>query len=250
MVSAKLSLQGEGPDEVLGSFTYRGITYAVEPGGESVAIVAADPSKLPSDFLDAQTIVLPSSVSSDGIDSYSVTRIADGAFSSLAAPVAEGSQDASEGEGVAGRNGSDAASASDGADAPDADAAVADASDASDGPEADRTDGAVLDGMPSDDADAAAGDDGSGEDAASASGTDGADSAPSAKDDGSSDGDASATSITAITIPASVTTIEEGAFAGFETLRYIIVSSDNPSYSMYDGCLYDKPMTSLSLIHI
>ena len=208
VVSAKLSLQGEGPDEVLGSFTYRGITYAVEPGGESVAIVAADPSKLPSDFLDAQTIVLPSVVSFDGIDSYSVARIADGAFSSLTAPVAEGSEDiASEGEDVAGRNGPDAASASDGSDAPDADAAVR-----------------------------------------GASGTDGADPAPSAKDDGSSDGDASATSITAITIPSSITTIEEGAFAGFETLRYVIVSSDNPSYSMYDGCLYDKPMTSLLLI--
>ncbi len=132
---------------VIGSFEYRGITYAIEPGGESVAVVAADYAKLPTDFIEAQTIVLPSVTSPDNIDYYSVTRIADDAFASLTSEMVE-------------------------------------------------------------------------------------------EDKG----------ITAITIPASVTTIEDDAFIGFDTLQYIIVSADNPNYSMYDGCLYDKPMTSLLLI--
>ena len=77
---------GLSPDSVVvGSFVYHGITYAVEPGGELVAIVAVDPAKLPSDFIEAQTIVLPSVVSSDGTDRYNVTRIAEGAFSSFSA---------------------------------------------------------------------------------------------------------------------------------------------------------------------
>ncbi len=62
---------------VIGSFEHRGITYAVEPGGESVAVVAADYAKMPQDFLDAQTIVLPSVVSPDSIDHISALAAMD-----------------------------------------------------------------------------------------------------------------------------------------------------------------------------
>ena len=166
MMSAKLPL-GEGIEDALpdadhvvtGSFTYRGITYAMEPGGESVAIVAVDYDKLPAESIEARIIVLPSVVSADGIDSFSVSRIAKDAFSSLTREAALSTSEP----------------------------------------------------------------------------VDGSD-------------DQGALGITAITIPVSVSSIEEGAFAGFETLRYAIVSADNPNYSMYDGCLYDADRQSLLLI--
>ena len=129
---------------VVGSFTYRGITYAVEPGGETVAVVAADYSKLPSEFIENQVIVLPSMVTSDGIDFYTVSRIADDSFASI---------DPEEGEGI-----------------------------------------------------------------------------------------------TAITIPASITSIGDAAFAGTDTVQYVVVSEDNPNYSSYDGVLYDADQTCLLLI--
>ena len=171
VVSAKLPLDDDL--SVVGSFEYRGITYAVEPGGGSVAIVAVDPNKLPSDFIEAQTIVLPSAVSIEGADPYSVTRIAEGAFSSLNGEAARSTGELSD------------------------ELAAGEADDGEADPAADREE---------------------------------------------------PIGITAITIPASVTTIDDGAFTGFETLQYVIVSVDNPNYSMYDGCLYDKPQQSLLLI--
>ena len=213
VVSAKLPLDDDL--SVVGSFEYRGITYAVEPGGGSVAIVAVDPNKLPSDFIEAQTIVLPSAVSIEGADPYSVTRIAEGAFASLTA------------EASAASRGAAAATA----------------------PE---------DGASSDDVEADAPEDGAPEEAASASEEEQGEPS-SAPEDGADATDAEGASsdepeanaalgITVITIPASVTTIDDGAFTGFETLQYVIVSADNPNYSMYDGCLYDKSQTSLLLI--
>ncbi len=228
MVSAKLPVGGDAADEVVGSFTYRGITYAVEPGGESVCVVAADPAKLPTDFLDARTIVLPSATSPDGIDSYSVTRIAEGAFSSMSAASAM-----HDGKGADAQARTEAHVSEDGADP---NAADKESSDPSSEVSAGHGLG-VADGPCS-----------NAEDDAEGIGEEQVLSGPSA-DDGAADAAGSdPLGITAITVPSSVTSIEEGAFSGFETLQYVIVSSDNPNYSMYDGCLYDKPMTSLLLI--
>ena len=182
---------------VVGSFIHRGIVYAVEPGGGSVSVMAVDPSKLPSDLLEAQTIALPSEVSFEGSAPYAVVRIADLAFSSLRMPegdrrdaASDIREDASEGDAVSGPS-SDGASEDEGASA-------------------------VSDGGPS---------------AASSS--------------ESEDGDPS---ITTVTIPSSIETIEEDAFSGADSLQHVIVSEDNQDYSSYDGCLYDGLMTSLLLI--
>ncbi len=193
---------------VVGSFEYRGITYAVEPGGESVAVVAADYAKLPQDFIDAQTIVLPSVVSPDGVDYYSVTRIADDAFSSLTAAAA-----ADNGESA-------------GADSDIQAQAEACAYEDQATSEPAEGDGGSTDVISSG--------------ASEAGGVE--------KSRPSSESEAESVGITAITIPASITTIEEDAFTGADTLQYVIVSEDNPNYSMYDGCLYDKPLSSLLLI--
>ena len=203
--------EGEGSDEsdlgtpispdsvVVASFVYRGITYAVEPGGESVAIVAADHAKLPSDFIEAQTIVLPSVVSFDGAEQYGVTRIAEGAFASLTAEVAGGTSGIDE---LAPHDGMSEEATSGFEESEDVPSSAPDGIDAVD------EGGASSDGS---EANAAVG-------------------------------------ITAITIPASITNIEDGALAGFDTLRYVIVSADNPNYSMYDGVLYDADQTSLLFI--
>ncbi len=232
MVSAKLPVGGDAADEVVGSFTYRGITYAVEPGGESVCVVAADPAKLPTDFLDARTIVLPSVVSSDGIDSYSVARIAEGAFSNMS--IASMTHD---GKGADVQARAETHVPQDGADPNTSDE---DSNDPSSDAPVGHDLGAMDGSYPNAEDDA----EGAGEELAEAS----TPSSAAANDEPADATEVDPLGITAITIPSSITTIEEGAFAGFETLQYVIVSSDNPNYSMYDGCLYDKPMTSLLLI--
>ena len=52
-------------------------------------------------------------------------------------------------------------------------------------------------------------------------------------------------SLTSIDIPASVTSISFGTFAGCESLEEINVSKDNGQYSSVDGVLYDKAKTAL-----
>ena len=52
-------------------------------------------------------------------------------------------------------------------------------------------------------------------------------------------------SLTAITIPANVTTIGESVFAGCEKLTGLKVAEGNASFSMDDGVLYNKNYTSL-----
>ena len=153
---------------VVGSFTFDGLTYAVEPGGESVAVVAADYSKLPSEQVSESILAIPSVICADGADAHSVTRIADGAFSGLTKEVAgafaieDGSESSEELEGI--------------------------------------------------------------------------------------DGEEGFAGIVAIGIPASVSSIEDGAFAGSDALQQLVVSDDDPTYSSYDGCLYDSELTSLLLI--
>ena len=48
-----------------------------------------------------------------------------------------------------------------------------------------------------------------------------------------------------INIPASVTTIEAGAFPNCTSLTNISVDSQNPSYSSQDGVLFNKDKTTL-----
>ena len=55
-------------------------------------------------------------------------------------------------------------------------------------------------------------------------------------------------SIVSITIPASVTSIAESAFANCTNLREIIVASENGVYSSLNGILYNKPQTDI--IHV
>ena len=64
---------------VVGAFEHLGMTFAVEPGGGSVALVAVDHRKLPEELVEKQIIVIPDAVTADGMDRCSVTRIADDA---------------------------------------------------------------------------------------------------------------------------------------------------------------------------
>jgi len=53
------------------------------------------------------------------------------------------------------------------------------------------------------------------------------------------------TSLTSVTIPDSVTSIERDAFYGCTSLTSINVSKQNPDYTSIDGILYDKEVTTL-----
>ena len=55
-------------------------------------------------------------------------------------------------------------------------------------------------------------------------------------------------SLTRIEIGYDVTTIEDGSFSNLNNLDYITVDSNNPYYSSYDGCLYNKDYTELLCI--
>lgn len=188
---------------VVGSFSYRGIVYAIEPGGHSVAVVAVDPSKLPSDLLEARTIVLPSQVSFDGIDSYSVSRICDGAFASLASPKASVPSASSEGDDPRLK----------GAATSEAPAIEEDLEDMI------EIDDALSCETAEDEAPLLVDENG---------GT----GALMVRD--------SIEDIAFITIPASVNVIEAGALSDLEALRGVIVSDDNRSYSMQDGRIRDE----------
>ena len=52
-------------------------------------------------------------------------------------------------------------------------------------------------------------------------------------------------SLAGVTIPGSVTSIGSMAFTDCDALKQIEVSSNNPSYTSYDGCLYNKAKTEL-----
>ncbi|MBQ9760603.1 MAG: hypothetical protein IJW16_04585 [Clostridia bacterium] len=54
-------------------------------------------------------------------------------------------------------------------------------------------------------------------------------------------------SLVAIHIPASVTHVGDLAFAASESLSFLSVSADNPSYTSLDGVLYSKDLSSLLL---
>ena len=54
--------------------------------------------------------------------------------------------------------------------------------------------------------------------------------------------------LTRIEIGYDVTTIEDGSFSNLNNLDYITVDSNNPYYSSYDGCLYNKDYTKLLCI--
>jgi hypothetical protein len=58
---------------------------------------------------------------------------------------------------------------------------------------------------------------------------------------------AGCTSLTSITIPVSVTTIGGSAFAGCTSLTSITVDANNPNYASQDGILYNKAKTELLL---
>jgi len=53
------------------------------------------------------------------------------------------------------------------------------------------------------------------------------------------------TSLTSITIPASVTTISHGAFSGCKNLTSITIAVNNPNYSSENGILYNKAKTEI-----
>ena len=173
---------------VVGSFTSGGLTYAIEPGGESVAVVAADYGKLPSEQASENILAIPPMVSADGADAYSVTRIADGAFSGLTEQAAGASATREETSG-------------------------------SFDEEATSLDPSVE-----------------GEGAEGAEELEG------------SEGQESFVGIVALGIPASVSSIEDGAFSGSDTLQYLVVSDDNPTYASFDGALYSADLATLRLI--
>ena len=180
---------GISPDStVIGSFTVDGLTYAIEPGGESVAVVAADYGKLPSEQASENILAIPPVVSADGADAYSVTRIADGAFSGLTEQAAGAS------------------------------AGIEGTSDSSDG-RARGLDPSVE-----------------------------GEGAEDAEELESSEGQESFTGIVALGIPASISSIEDGAFSGSDTLQYLVVSDDNPTYASFDGALYSADLATLRLI--
>ncbi len=54
--------------------------------------------------------------------------------------------------------------------------------------------------------------------------------------------------ILVLSIPASVMSIEEGAFSGSDTLQYLMVSEDSFEYASYDGALYDKDLSELLFV--
>ena len=53
------------------------------------------------------------------------------------------------------------------------------------------------------------------------------------------------TSLTSVTIPSSVTSIGDGAFADCTSLTAITVDALNPVYSSVDGVLFNKSQTTL-----
>jgi hypothetical protein len=59
---------------------------------------------------------------------------------------------------------------------------------------------------------------------------------------------ASCTSLTSITIPASVTSINSNAFSGCTGLTGITVAANNPNYSSEGGILYNKTKTTINRV--
>ncbi len=290
------SEEGDGSDSVtpaisaestvVGAFEYLGMTFAIEPGGESVALMAVDYSKLPEEFIQKQVLVIPDTATPDGVDYYSVTRIADDAFAGLtkdnANPdyvgcealfadeelLAEAGIDPSEvqeflsdgGAAVAAQNGQDA--------------------DASSDIQAEAEASAYGDQATSEPAIVSRVVDLNGGDASNphviSSGVSGANGVEKSRpsDEGKDENDirtivsmegntatlddgstytftnplAGCAGILALGIPASVTTMEDDALSGFTTLQYVVVSEDNTTYASYDGALYSADLTNLRSI--
>ena len=195
MVSAELSLE-EGL--IVGSFEHDGMTFAMEPGGESAALVAVDYAKLPQESVERQTLIVPGAVSLEGQGPYEVVRIAEGALSSLREDAAD--------------------PAFSGASALLAEERFSEEVEDPSGPEGVRD---AEEGTSGDDVDGF---------------------------DGFIDPLEGHIGILALGVPASVTTIEDGAFAGSDTLQYLVVSEDNPGYASYDGALYDKGLSELLFV--
>ena len=206
MTRAELSLEEGASDDlpvdstVVGSFVQDGMTYAIEPGGESVALVAVDYGKLPEDVIRRQILAIPDTVSPDGIEAYSVTRIADGAFASLTKGSADGSY-----VGCKALLAEEELLAEAGIDADEL-ARTLD-------PEQEMVD---IDG--------------------------------DGKVDAVADPLEGCVGILALGIPASISSIEDGAFSGSDTLQYLVVSDDNPTYASFDGALYSADLATLRLI--
>ncbi len=202
VVNAKLSIGGEplGDSVVVGSFAQDGMTYAIEPGGESVALVAVDYRKLPEDVIRRQILAIPDAVSPDGIEAYSVTRIAAGALASL---TKEGADPAYMGCKVLFSDEELPAEADiEASEAAQHPSDVEERVDIDDGGEVD----AVADPLEG------------------------------------------CVGILALGIPASISSIEDGAFTGSDTLQYLVVSDDNPTYASFDGALYSADLATLRLI--
>ncbi len=265
---------------VVGSFQHEGMTFAIEADGESVALVAVDYSKLPEEHVSKQVIAIPEVVSPDGIDSYSVTRIANGAFAGLTeeganpdyvgckalfedeALLAEAGIDPEEvaqylndeGAASAAQDGDDASASS---DVPGKAEAFAYEKEPGSKPSAEESASA---GFESADHGDEPGSEPSVEEGESAD-PDGADDVRTIV---SMDGDvatlddgttyefknplAGKKGILALSIPASVSKIEDDAFSGFITLQYLVVSDDDPEYASYDGALYSADLANLRLI--
>ncbi len=56
------------------------------------------------------------------------------------------------------------------------------------------------------------------------------------------------TALETLKLPAGVTTIGEGAFSRCEKLSAFEAETGNPSYSVYDGCLYNKSYSELLIV--
>lgn len=195
MVSAELPFDEE---PVVGSFEHEGMTFAIEPGGESASLVAVDYAKLPRQLVEKQVLVIPSAVAPDGRDSYSVTRIAEGALASLtkesADPAYAGAEGLASGEGAP----------------------------------------ASVKNAPFE-----------------ANGSSGFEDEVGNNEEGTgtvADPFEGRIGILVLSIPASVASIEEGAFSGSDTLQYLMVSEGNAEYATYDGALYDKGLSELLFV--
>ncbi len=279
MVSAKLPIdsgsgddgasEGDGEDgaeakdgvssesTVVGSFQHEGMTFAIEADGESVALMAADYSKLPEETIERQVLSIPEAVTPDSIGSYSVTRIANGAFAGLseegANPDYAGCKALFEDEALLAEAGIDPEEVARYLSDEDAASAAQDGGDASASSDIQAKAGAFA-------CEDELGSDPSVEEGESAD-PDGADDVRTIV---SMDGDvatlddgttyefknplAGKKGILALGISASVSKIEDDAFAGFETLQYLVVADGNSVYASYDGALYSADLATLRLI--
>ncbi len=246
MVSAELPIGGDAAEEIVGSFEWDGMTFAIEAGGDAVALIAVDYAKLPEEFVTKQILIIPEMVSPDGIDSYSVIRIANDAFAGLTEASANseyvGCKVLFEDEDFLAEAGIDSEEVARYLNEVSVTATAQDGGDV----------GASFDRQTQDEGGAYGEEPSSNLPASEVRTIVSMEGDVATLDDGSvyrfTNPLAGRKGILALAIPTSVSEIEDDAFSGFETLQYIVISKDNPEYASYDGVLYDASLSELLLV--